>query len=730
MDSGPINTTFKVAEALPKDVGRGLARLDPKDMAELGVETGDVVEVTSKQTTVARIVPAHAELRGKHLIQIDGISRANAGAGLGEPVTVRRAVAKTANKIVLSPTDAPARATRGLEGRYLTRLLDGIPMVAGDRVRVNPIGTQTRNFVVSKATPAGPVIVTPATSITCEGGAERRREAVTYEDIGGLHKEMRRVREIIELPLKYPEVFAHLGVEAPKGVLLYGPPGTGKTLIARAVAHESNVHFIHINGPEIIDKLYGASEANLRKMFEEAEKNAPSIIFIDEIDAIAPKREQMAGERQVERRVVAQLLSLMDGLEARGQVVLIAATNLPDSLDPALRRPGRFDREIEIGIPDKEGRHEALEIHSRGMPLAEAVDLERIAGITHGFVGADLAALCREAAMSALRRLMPDIDFKSTDIPYDKLATLKVEWADFEGALAEVEPSALREVATEISDVRWDDVGGLDEVKRLLTEVVLWQLRYDDLFQQAGVRAPKGVLLHGAPGTGKTLLAKALAGETEANFIAVKGPQLLSMWIGESERGVREIFRKARQAAPCIIFFDEIDALAPRRGGGGGGQVAERVVAQLLTELDGIEDLKGVVVLAATNRMDRLDPALLRPGRLEFHIALPAPDAASRRAILQVHMKRMPLAKDVKIDALVKRTEGLVGADLEGLCRQAALFAIREIVEPAAAKTVAKPPAKQAAEAPRAADLLRKLSITSRHFDMALAGRQTAETPP
>jgi transitional endoplasmic reticulum ATPase len=729
MDSGPISTTFKVAEALPKDVGRGLARLDPKDMAELGVETGDVVEVTSKQTTVARIVPAHAELRGKHLIQIDGISRANAGAGLGEPVTVRRTVAKTANKIVLSPTDAPARATRGLEGRYLTRLLDGIPMVAGDRVRVNPIGTQTRNFVVSKATPAGPVIVTPATSITCEGGAERRREAVTYEDIGGLHKEMRRVREIIELPLKYPEVFAHLGVEAPKGVLLYGPPGTGKTLIARAVAHESNVHFIHINGPEIIDKLYGASEANLRKMFEEAEKNAPSIIFIDEIDAIAPKREQMAGERQVERRVVAQLLSLMDGLEARGQVVLIAATNLPDSLDPALRRPGRFDREIEIGIPDKEGRREALEIHSRGMPLAEAVDLERIAAITHGFVGADLAALCREAAMSALRRLMPDIDFKSTDIPYDKLATLKVEWADFEGALAEVEPSALREVATEISDMRWDAVGGLDEVKRLLTEVVLWQLRYDDLFQQAGVRAPKGVLLHGAPGTGKTLLAKALAGETEANFIAVKGPQLLSMWIGESERGVREIFRKARQAAPCIIFFDEIDALAPRRGGS-SSQVTERVVAQLLTELDGIEDLKGVVVLAATNRIDRLDPALLRAGRLEFHVELPAPDAASRRAILQVHMKRMPLAKDVKIDALVKRTEGLVGADLEGLCRQAALFAIREIVEPAAAKTVAKaPPAKQAGEAPRAADLLRKLSITSRHFDMALAARQSTGSP-
>ena len=642
-------------------------------------------------------------------------------------MTVRRTAAKKANTIVLAPTDAATRATRGLEGRYLTRLLDGMPMVTGDRVRVNPIGTQTRNFVVSKAVPAGPVIVTPATSITCEGGAERRREAVTYEDIGGLHKEVRRVREIIELPLKYPEVFAHLGIEAPKGVLLYGPPGTGKTLIARAVAHESNVHFIHLNGPEIINKLYGASEAHLRKLFEEAERNAPSIIFIDEIDAIAPKREEMGGERQVERRVVAQLLALMDGLEARGQVIIVAATNIPDTLDPALRRPGRFDREIEIGVPDKEGRREALEIHSRGMPLADAVDLDRLAGITHGFVGADLAALCREAAMSALRRLMPDIDFKTTEIPYDKMAALKVEWADFESALAEVEPSALREVAIEISDVHWDDVGGLDEVKRLLSEVVLWQLRYDNLFQQAGVRAPKGVLLYGAPGTGKTLLAKALAGETEANFIAVKGPQLLSMWIGESERGVREVFRKARQAAPCIIFFDEIDALAPRRGGGGGGQVAERVVAQLLTELDGIEDLKGVVVLAATNRLDRLDPALLRPGRLEFHVELPMPDAAARRAILQVHMKRMPLGKDVNIEALVQRTEGLVGADLEGLCRQAALFAIREIVEPAATKT---PRAKEGAGAERKVELLHKLTITKRHFDMALAERAATRSRP
>ncbi|KAB2939866.1 MAG: CDC48 family AAA ATPase [Hyphomicrobium sp.] len=714
MDSGPLKATYRVSEALPKDVGRGLARLDPKDMAELGVEIGDVIEVVAKQSTVARVMPAHAELRGKRSIQIDGISRANAGASLGEQVTVRRSETKSARKIVLAPTDAPTRSARGLEGRYLTQLLDGIPVVPGDRVRVNPFGTQMRNFVVAKAAPEGPVVVGPGTAITCEGGAEQRREAVTYEDIGGLHKELRRVREIIELPLKYPEVFAHLGIEAPKGVLLYGPPGTGKTLIARAVAHESNVHFIHVNGPEIIDKFYGASEAQLRKVFEEAERKAPAIIFIDEIDAIAAKREEMGGERQVERRVVAQLLALMDGLEARGQVVIIAATNIPDSLDPALRRPGRFDREIEIGIPDKEGRREALEIHSRGMPLADEVDLERLAAITHGFVGADLAALCREAAMSALRRLMPDIDFKKTAIPYDKLAALKVEWADFECALADVEPSALREVATEISDVRWDDVGGADEIKKLLTEVVLWQLKYDELFRQAGVRAPKGVLLHGAPGTGKTLLAKALAGETEANFIAIKGPQLLSRWVGESERGLREIFRKARQAAPCIIFFDEIDALAPRRGGGSDSQVTERMVSQLLTELDGIEELKGVVVLAATNRLDRLDPAVLRPGRLEFHVELPAPDAAARRAILKVQTRRMPLAKDIDIQALVKSTEGLVGADLEGLCRQAALFAIREMVIPA-----------------RGADAsLHKLKITKRHFEMALAERNASRNRP
>jgi transitional endoplasmic reticulum ATPase len=467
------------------------------------------------------------------------------------------------------------------------------------------------------------------------------------------------------------------------------------------VAHEANAHFIHINGPEIIDKFYGASEAQLRKAFEEAERHAPAIIFIDEIDAIAPKREDMGGERQVERRVVAQLLTLMDGLQSRGQVIVVAATNIPNTLDPALRRPGRFDREIEIGIPDKDGRREALEIHSRGMPLAETVDLERLAGKTHGFVGADLAALCREAAMSTLRRSLPALDIGGPAIPDAEIAALKVEWDDFLSALSEIAPSALREVASEISTLHWSDVGGLDSVKQLLTEIVLWQFRYADLFEQAGVRAPKGILLHGAPGTGKTLLVKALAGETEANFIAVKGPQLLSMWVGQSERSVREVFRKARQSAPSIIFFDEIDALAPRRGNGANGQTTERIVAQLLTELDGIEDLKGVVVVAATNRRDRVDPALLRSGRLEFHVELPAPDLAARRAILAVQMRHMNLAEDVRIEDLAAASEGLVGADLEAVCRQAALLAIREAVE------------GRTAQAPL------QVAIESRHFDRA-----------
>jgi len=690
--------SLKVAEALPKDAGRGLVRMDPLDLERLGVQIGDVVEVAGKRPTVARAMPAYAEQRGQALVQMDGILRANAGAGLDERVMVRCVEAQPARTVALSPLEGMRATPSQAQTRYLARLLDGIPVMPGDRVRVDLFGTRAQTFTVTEASPAGPLVIGQNTTIRLAGkGAERERGTITYEDIGGLRREMRRIREMIELPLRYPEVFERLGIEPPKGVLLHGPPGCGKTLIARAVAHETSAHFTHINGPEVIDKWYGASEATLRKIFDEAQRHAPAIIFIDEIDAIAPKREEMSGDRQVERRVVAQLLALMDGLESRGNVIVIAATNIPNTLDPALRRPGRFDREIAIGVPDKDGRREILDVHTRGMPLAgdvsaglprldagqagQAVDLDRLAAITHGFVGADLEALGREAAMSALRRLLPDIDFAQASIPYDKLMALEVTMDDFMAALSEVEPSAIREVFTEVPDVRWADVGGLEEVKQLLVEAVEWPLRHGALFKHAGIRPPKGILLHGPPGTGKTLLAKALAHESEANFIAVKGPQLLSMWVGESERGVREMFRKGRQAAPCVLFFDELDALAPRRGGGdAGGQVTERVVSQLLTELDGIEELKGVVVLAATNRLDRLDPALLRPGRFDLLVELPLPDRQARHAILEVQTAGMPLAEDVQLGSLAAETEGLVGADLEALCRQAGMLAIREFL--------------------------------------------------
>jgi transitional endoplasmic reticulum ATPase len=704
---GP-NLLLRVAEALSKDVGRGLVRIDPKDMEQLGVGIGDVVELTGKRATVARAMPTYAAQRGQGLIQMDGILRANAGAGLDERVQVRHIEAQPARAVVLTPAENLRSTIGAAQARYLARLLDGIPVVPGDRVRVDLIGTRAQTFAVAETTPTGPVLIGPTTNMSIRAASQeagRERSAITYEDIGGLHREIRRIREMIELPLRYPEVFERLGIDPPKGVLLYGPPGCGKTLIARAVAHETSAYFVHINGPEIIDKFYGASEAQLRNLFEEARRKAPAIIFIDEIDAIAPKREEMSGDRQVEHRVVAQLLALMDGLESRGDVIVIAATNIPNTLDPALRRPGRFDREIAIGVPDKDGRRAILDIHARGMPLAADVDLDRLAAITHGFVGADLEALGRESAMSALRRLMPDIDFAQAHIPYEKLMALEVTMDDFMVALSEVEPSAVREVFTEVPDVGWDDVGGLAEVKRLLVESVEWPLRHGPLFEKAGVRPPKGILLYGAPGTGKTLLAKALARESEANFIAVKGPQLLSMWVGESERGVREVFRKARQAAPCIVFFDEIDALAPQRGGAGESQSTERVVSQLLTDLDGIEELRGVVILAATNRKDRLDPALLRPGRLEFLVELPAPDRDARLAILRVHTRHMPLADDVSLDSLADETEGLVGADIEGLCRRAGLFAIREFIE-----------SEGKEHEPGGSDL----SVANRHFSDAL----------
>ena len=728
--------SLRVAEAPQKDVGRGLVRIDPQDLDRLGVGIGDVVEISGKRTTVARAMPAYTAQRGQNLIQMDGILRANSQTGLDDRVTVRLVAVQPARSVVLISAQAqaeprsssarkPGARERGggrvTEGRYLARLMDGIPVIAKDQVRVDLFGTRAQTFTVAETTPAGPVLICPTTVIRVSGAspdgtAKHERGAITYEDIGGLHRVMRRIREMIELPLRYPEVFERLGIDPPKGVLLHGPPGCGKTLIARAVAHETSAYFIHINGPEIIDKYYGASEANLRNFFEDARSHAPAIIFIDEIDALAPKREEMSGDRQVERRVVAQLLALMDGLESRGNVIVIAATNIPNTLDPALRRPGRFDREIAIGVPDRDGRREIIEVHSRGMPLAKDVDLDRLANITHGFVGADLEALCREAAMSALRRLMPDIDFAQASIPYDQLMALEVTPSDFVNALAEVEPSAIREVFTEIPDVKWEDVGGLAEIKKLLISAVEWPIHHAQLFAHVGVRPPKGILLYGPPGTGKTLLAKAVAHQSEANFISVKGPQLLSMWVGESERGVREVFHKARQAAPCIVFFDEIEALAPIRGGGGDSQVTERVVSQLLTELDGIEELKGVVVLAATNRLDRVDPALLRPGRFDFLVELPMPDLPTRLDILRIHTKDMPLAGDVSLEDLAKTTDGMAGADLEGLCHRAALQAIREYLDRQAPFGKATPTPENISKS--------KLNVSAKHFKIALANRE------
>lgn len=703
---------FRVAEALPRDAGRGLVRLDPEDLVQLGVDIGDALVVEGKRLTVARAMPAYVEQRGQGLIQMDGILRANAAAGLDERVLVRRVELRPARTVKLAPADG-LRSRADAQARYLARLLDGIPVIAGDQVRVDLFGTRAQTFTVMEVVPDGPGLIGAQTTVRLtDQGTGRDRGTITYEDIGGLRREIRRIREMIELPLRYPEVFERLGIEPPKGVLLHGPPGCGKTLIVRAVAQETSAHFMHVNGPEVIDKWYGASEAQLRRIFEEASKHAPAIVFVDEIDAIAPKREEMSGDRQVERRVVAQLLALMDGLESRGEVIVIGATNIPNTLDPALRRPGRFDREIVISVPDKDGRREILEIHTRGMPLAadpgdvrRHVDVNKLAAITHGFVGADLEALGREAAMSALRRLMPDIDFAEARIPHEKLMAMEVTMDDFLDALAEIEPSAIREVFVEVPEVGWSDVGGLEEVKRLLRETVEWPLRYGALFAHMHTAPPKGILLCGSPGTGKTLLAKAVARESEVNFISVKGPELLSKWVGESERGVREVFRKAKQASPCIVFFDELDALAPRRGGSSDANVTERVVSQFLAELDGIEELRGVMVLAATNRPDIIDPALLRAGRFDVMLELPEPDDAARLAIFRVHTRQTPLSPDVDLVMLANRTPGWVGADIEALCRQAAMHAIRGFVEEVE---------------PTAEDRVGDLHVAQRHFEMAL----------
>ncbi|MCL4533853.1 MAG: CDC48 family AAA ATPase [Bacteroidetes bacterium] len=673
---------LRVTEALPKDVGRGIARLDPQDIEALEATTGDILEVVGKRRAAVKAMPTYLAERGKGVVQIDGIIRENAQVGLDDRVQLRKAEYQNANMVILAPVGQLKAVLREQDRRYILRLLEGLPITAGDLVRVNLFGTQPWDFTVIETSPRAIVVVQSTTNLRIRGEApkERARAKVSYEDIGGLSKEISRVREMIELPIRFPEIFERLGIDAPKGVLLYGPPGCGKTLIARAVAGETSAHFIHVNGPEVIHKFYGESEAHLRSIFQDAESHAPAIIFLDEIDAIAPKREEVHGE--VEKRVVAQLLALMDGLKSRGQVIIIGATNIPNSLDPALRRPGRFDREISISIPDRNGRKDILQIHTRGMPLAADVDLEKLASTTHGFVGADLEALCREAAMNALRTIIPNIDFEHASIPYEKLLELEVTMDNFLSAFKEVEPSAVREVFTEVGDVRWEQVGGLQEVKQILRETIEWPLRYGKLFDYANTTPPKGVMLTGAPGTGKTLIAKAVATESEVNFISVKGPSLLSKWVGESEKGVREVFRKARQASPCIVFFDEIDALVPVRSGGtADSHVTERVVSQFLSEMDGIEDMHGVVILAATNRPDIIDPALLRPGRFDFLIKLPVPDAETRRAIFDVHTRGKPLAPDVDLDSLCQACDGLVGADIEALCRLATMQAIRDYVE-------------------------------------------------
>ena len=794
---------LRVAEALKRDVGRGIVRFDRKYQRQLGVEPGDIVELVGERTTAAIVANPHPDDRGLDIIRMDGYIRRNAGVSIGDYVTVKRAEVQEAKKVVLAP--AQKGVFIQIPGDLVKQNLLGRPVVKGDLLVASnrtetyyggspfddllrglfeamPLGFGELKFVVVNTVPKGIVQITYNTEVEVLPQAVEVREEsipeVTYEDIGGLSDAIQKIREMVELPLKHPELFERLGIEPPKGVLLYGPPGTGKTLLAKAVANEANAHFIAINGPEIMSKFYGESEERLRDIFKEAEENAPSIIFIDEIDAIAPKREEVVGE--VEKRVVSQLLTLMDGLKSRGKVIVIAATNRPDAIDPALRRPGRFDREIEVGVPDKQGRKEILQIHTRGMPLEPDYDratvlrilgemksrgsfdakkldaliervekardeeevkkalksegeiyaevrnrlidkmLEEIADKTHGFVGADLAALAREAAMVVLRRLINEgkISPEQEKIPPEVLQELRVRKEDFYEALKMVEPSALREVLLEVPNVRWDDIGGLEDVKQELREAVEWPLKYPEAFAGLGITPPKGILLYGPPGTGKTLLAKAVANESEANFIGIRGPEVLSKWVGESEKRIREIFRKARQAAPTVIFIDEIDAIAPARGAE-GDRVTDRLINQLLTEMDGIERNSGVVVIAATNRPDILDPALLRPGRFDRLVLVPAPDEKARLEILKVHTRRVPLAKDVNLEELAKRTEGYSGADLEALVREAALIAMRRVMRELPRELVES----------ESEEFLERLKVSRRDFEEALKKVKPSITP-
>ena len=682
--------SLKVLEAYTRDVGRGVARIDYDSMDTLNASTGDVIELKGKRRTVAKCLPLYPSDEGKGIIRIDGLGRNNSGIAIGDTITVKKIKAVPAEKVVV----APLEAIPPIDERYLADALESVPLIKGDNVMVPYFGGRLTFQVIGVTPAADAVLVTQKTTfhIAEKGETLRGVPQVTYEDIGGIRGEIKKVREMIELPLRHPEIFEKLGIEAPKGVLLYGPPGTGKTLLAKAVANESQAHFISISGPEIMSKFYGESEARLREIFKEAREKAPSIIFVDEIDSIAPKREEVTGE--VERRVVSQMLSLMDGLEARGKVIVISATNRPNAIDPALRRPGRFDREIEIKVPDKKGRKEILQIHSRNMPLAAddqelPVNIEKIAAVSHGYVGADLEYLCKEAAMKCLRRLLPELNLEEEKIPPETLDKLIVNADDFKKALVEVTPSGMREVFIENPDVSWEEIGGLEEVKRELMEAVEWPMKYPGLYDKLGHKMPRGILLHGPSGTGKTLMAKAVATESEANFVSVRGPELLSKWVGESERGIREIFKRARQSAPCVIFFDEIDSIAPIRGAGGETAVTERVVSQLLTELDGMENMHGVVVLAATNRADMIDPALLRPGRFDKIISIPLPDKDSRKKVLEIHSKDIPLADKDSADAidfekLAEMTDGLSSADVASIANTAVSLVVHEHLDNAA----------------------------------------------
>ena len=705
------STTLKVAEAEQRDVGRKIARVDPAVAETLGIISGDALEISSlgRKTTLLSW-PAKESDRNKGLIRIDGLIRNRLDVGINDLIEIKVVESKTANDITFAPTE-PLRIMGAEE--YLAEYLNGTLMTKGDTIPISVMGRRI-DLVVISTHPSGPVIISDTTQIVVSEETSKALQisqegssaSITYEDIGGLGDAVARVREMIELPLRHPELFKRLGVEAPKGVLLHGPPGTGKTLLAKAVANETNSNFFTIGGPEIMSKYHGESEERLRNVFQEAEKNAPSIIFIDEIDSIAPKREEVTGE--VERRIVAQLLSLMDGMTSRGKVVVIAATNRINAIDPALRRPGRFDREIEIGVPNRDGRLEVLQIHTRGMPIDKDVDLQKLADISHGFVGADLQALAKEAAMRALRRVLPDINLSSESIPLDTLRKIIVRMQDFMDVIKETEPSAMREVFVEVPDIKWEDIGGLSMIKQELQEAVEWPLKYLNVFTYADATPPKGILLYGPPGTGKTLMAKAAANESEANFISIKGPELLSKWVGESEKGVREIFRKARQAAPCIIFFDELDAIAPTRGGDhGDSHVTERVISQFLTEMDGLEILTNVVVIAATNRPDIIDPALLRPGRFDRILYVSPPDRDSRLQILKIHTNKKPLEGDVNIEDLADKTEGYTGADIASLSSAAVMLALRE--------HITKYPDSKEAEKHTA-----DLKISMKHFDEAM----------